>query len=281
MRVLITGKGTSGSWKVRGEQLGRAIGATVRVNASIRDMAAYDVVVLVKRPTPELADALRRCGRLVVWDMVDHWPQPIGNDWSRERLIAFTREGARHVGAHALIGATAAMADDLGTPHWLPHHGWNRGEVLIGPKVSKVCYEGSPRYLGRWHDAIASECVRRGWTFVTNPDRYPNCDIAVAFRDAEFDGYAPRNWKSGVKLSNAQVAGMAFVGARERGYTEQACGAEQFVDAPDQLAAAFDRFEDPRTREKVAAEMRAAAPRLADVARRYLGILQACAARSS
>lgn len=280
MRVLITGKGTSGSWKVRGEQLGAAIGATVRVNASIRDMAAHDVVVLVKRPSPALADALRRCGRLVVWDVVDHWPQPVGNEWSRERLITFTRESARHIGAHALIGATAAMADDLGSSHWLPHHGWERGEVLVAPNVSTVCYEGAGRYLGRWHAAIASECARRGWRFVLNPEHYANCDIAVAFRDAEFDGYAPRNWKSGVKLSNAQIAGMAFVGARERGYTEQACGAEQFIDSPAELATAFDRYEDPQVREKVAAEMRAAAPRLADVAQRYLGILR-CAARSS
>ena len=29
MKILITGRGTSGSWKIRGEQLGQAIGATV------------------------------------------------------------------------------------------------------------------------------------------------------------------------------------------------------------------------------------------------------------
>lgn len=279
MRVLITGKGTSGSWKVRGEQLGAAIGATVKPCATSRDIAAHDLVVLVKRPTSALADALRRCGRPVVWDVVDHWPQPCGNDWTRDRLIMFTRESARHIGATAVIGATATMAEDLDSPHWLPHHGWERGEVTPRSGVRAVCYEGAARYLGRWHDTVAEECRRRGWAFLVNPATYTDCDIAIAFRDAEFDGYAPRHWKSGVKLSNAQVAGLAFVGAREAGYVEQSCGAERFVDDPAQLRSAFDHFESQPTRAMVAAEMRAAAPRLADVASKYLGILQ-CVARS-
>ena len=44
MRVLVTGRGTSGSWQIRGEQLGRAAGAHVQAQAI--DVAGYEAAVI-------------------------------------------------------------------------------------------------------------------------------------------------------------------------------------------------------------------------------------------
>ena len=56
-RILITGTGTSGSWKIRGEQLGAAIGAEIMPRAALANCRRADVVVLVKRASPEAFSA--------------------------------------------------------------------------------------------------------------------------------------------------------------------------------------------------------------------------------
>lgn len=274
MRVLITGRGTSGSWKVRGEQLGGAIGATVKANATAEEMAAHDVVVLVKRPTAELAAALRACGRIVVWDAVDFWPQPTGNSWSRDAVIAHAHDVMRQIGARAVIGATAAMSSDLGSDLVLEHHGWDRGRVVPRAAVRTVGYEGNERYLGEWRRHIEAECTRRRWSFVVNPPRYTDCDIVVAFRGAEFTGYAPRHWKSNVKLANAQIAGIPFVGAREEGYLETSTGWEELIDTPTMIGQAFDRVMSYEFRCAASEVMHAAAPKLGKVADEYRAQLE-------
>ncbi len=65
--TLITGKGTSGSWAIRGVQLGTAMDATVVPNA--RQLDGFDQIILCKRYTPELLERLR--GRKVIWDVID------------------------------------------------------------------------------------------------------------------------------------------------------------------------------------------------------------------
>ena len=47
MNLLVTGSGKSGSWQIRGVELGRAIGATVLANAI--DIGPFDVALVVKR----------------------------------------------------------------------------------------------------------------------------------------------------------------------------------------------------------------------------------------
>ena len=89
MNVLVTGRGKSGSWRVRGEQLGKAIGADVTPNAL--DVAAHDVVVMVKRLRHDIIDRARRADVPLVWDVVDAWPQPEGNLWDRNACMAWLR----------------------------------------------------------------------------------------------------------------------------------------------------------------------------------------------
>ena len=78
-RILITGTGTSGSWKIRGEQLGAAIGAEIMPRAALANCRRADVVVLVKRASPEALSAIKAAGLRVVWDVVVAWPQRPGH----------------------------------------------------------------------------------------------------------------------------------------------------------------------------------------------------------
>ena len=280
LNFLFTGSGKSGSWKIRGEQLGAAVGATALPMAV--DVDAFDLVVVVKRVPPELLLRLHTAGVKFVWDIVDAWPQPNGNAWSREEARAWLRQELARVRPFAVVAATRAMAQDVqelapATPVIaLPHHA--RPGIEPNPlreAVGVVGYEGGEAYIAGWRKEVERECSARGWRFVVNPSSLSQLDIVLALRDA--DGYAPRNWKSNVKLANAQASGTPFIGVAERGYTETALvGCERFVSSPRELSVALDALRPLAERKRVSGWMRSVAPLLPSVAHEYKQWLAEC-----
>jgi len=246
--VLITGKGgKSGSWLMRGEQLGAALGATVQANATIPG----DLTIVVKRtPTPVIS-ALR--GKRWVWDIVDAYPQPLSYQWTREEAIGWVRGKIASLRPTAIIWPTRRMREDCdtGLPGLvLPHHhriGIERNPIRA--EVRTIGYEGSPGYLGRWERIVRQECEARGWEFVVNPERLADVDVVLALRDS--GGYVARHWKSGVKLANAHASGTPFIGQAECGYTENASGAEYWAEDARGLSIAFDWLKDQGGREAI------------------------------
>ena len=91
--------------------------------------------------------------------------------------------------------------------------------------------------------------------------------MLVALR--EKTGYAPTNWKSNVKLANAQAAGIPIICAPEAGYIETASGAEWFCETRDQVRSALDALEPMTTRAAISSHMVTAEPRLSEVAKTY------------
>lgn len=275
MNVVITGKGTSGSWAIRGEQLGKAIGAVVA--PMMTSLRGADVVVLVKRVPPELISAAHASGAMVVWDVVDAWPQPEGNGWTRNEALAWFRQALARVSPHLVIGATKAMAADAEALGFkavhVPHHS-RPGQPLnpVRESVQVVVYEGSPHYLGRWERKVADECMRRGWRFIINPTSIAAGDIVLALRDA--GGYPASAWKSNVKLANAQGSGTPFIGVPECGYVETSTGHERFITTPSELSVALDWFEPRSVRTLASETMKAAAPTLRSVASEYISKLE-------
>lgn len=270
MNVLFTGRGTSGSWQIRGVQLGQTIGATVMPNAL--DVAPYDVAVLVKRPTAELLQRLHRANVRILWDIVDAWPQPAGNAWGREQCLKWLVDQVAVIRPAGIVAATQAMAADcerFGVPVLaLPHHA--RPGLRMNPirPLKVVGYEGGEQYLGRWLPIIKRLCAARGLQFVVNPAELAEVDLVLALRDCA--GYAPRNWKSNVKLANAQGSGTPVICNREAGYLETASGAEQWADDEAELTAAFDALECTSTRLETGKTLRAAAPSIDSVAATYV-----------
>lgn len=274
MHVLMTGRGTSGSWQIRGLQLGNEMGAAVLPNAL--DVAPYDVAVMVKRPTAELLQRLRRAGTKVLWDVVDSWPQPAGNDWNKRRCLDWLEEQIIMIRPAGIVAATKAMAADcqiFGVPVLaLPHHA--RPGLRMNPirPVKVVAYEGGEQYIAKWRPVIEAECERRGWQFVTQPAELADVDIVLALRDSS--GYAPRNWKSNVKLANAQGSGTPVICGREAGYLETASGAECWADTPEELAAGFDSLEPTAERFAVSRRLKEVAPGIDSIAATYLAWLR-------
>lgn len=261
MNLLFTGRGRSGSWIVRGEQLGQACGAALQPRATAKQCAAADRIVVVKRVPEDLAASLR--DRWWAWDIVDAYPQPVCTGWTREESIAWVRGQLKRLNPSAVIWPNRKMREDCddGRPGLvLPHH--YRPGIAPNPireTVKVVGYEGAAAYLGNWRPILEEECRRRGWTFRVNPERLADLDIVVALRSPEFSGYAQRHWKSNIKLSNAHGSGTPFVGQQENGYLETATGAEYWAENKTELVASFDWLDSQGNREQISDRFRQAA----------------------
>lgn len=271
MKILVTGKGgKSGSWQIRAEQLGSAIGATVQPMAT--DFHGVDVVVVVKRTPPALVDAIRRSGKPWVYDVVDGWPQDKCGGWDEARSRQWLRSTLRSLRPHAVVFGTERMQADSGFSGpslVLPHHSWPKyldREPEIRETVRTIGYEGAQHYLGRWQCLLMAECNRRGWRLQINGDM-TQADIGIALRDC--GGYPARYWKPGTKLSNLHALGIAALCSLEDGYLSVASGREHWIDSPQDIAAAFDALEDVSTRRSISADHRKAAVPLSQVATTY------------
>lgn len=256
MNLLFTGRGTSGSWKIRGEQLGAAMGASVRPMAA----GPCDIVIGVKRLPDVLLKMLR--GTPLIWDIVDSWPQPAGNDWTEDQCKRWLIAELARIRPVGVIAATDAMRRDveaLGVPAlWLPHH--HRPGIKPNPirqRIEAVGYEGGRQYIEPLLQTIQLECHRIKAGFLVNPWHLADVDVVLALRGAT--GYAPRNWKSGVKLANAHGSGTPFIGCREAGYLEMATGCEYWADTQAELRIALDWLADQSAREQVSDRFRSAA----------------------
>lgn len=274
MNVVMTGNGKSGSWRIRGEQLGSEIGATLAPRSV--DFAMADLVVYVKRVTEQALNALRRVGVPWVWDVVDAWPQPAGNAWNKADALAWLRRELARLKPSAVVFPTKAMLDDSdwdGPALALKHHAWPKYRANpVRQAVKAIGYEGGESYLGAWRDVLAAECDRRGWAFKVNAGM-ADIDIGVALRSS--DGHPARHWKSNCKLANLQALGVPAICSPESGYLECKGGNEIFVDTRQQLERAFDFLTDYHNRCLLAERARASTPTLSTVALEYSTWLQA------
>lgn len=255
MKLLFTGKGTSGSWVVRGEQLGKACGATVKPRASLADCKQADLIVLVKRPTPELIATIKKSKKPWVWDVVDFYPQPACTNWGASQAIHWVKSQVAQYLPNGIIWPNARMGDDCATSTLstvIYHH--HRPGIKKNPirgEVKRVGYEGSEKYLGKWRDTLLKECKARGWELRINHGPHADIDICVAFRDTPFNGYVQYHWKSNVKLSNCHGSGTPFIGPAECGYVETSAGGEVWVENPKHLSDAFDRLAPQDIRQDI------------------------------
>lgn len=288
MKILVTGKEGSGSWLIRGEQLGRAAGATVRAHAPEQLMREHDVVVLVKRPPSGFIDAARHAGTPVVWDVVDAWPQPDANAWEEGLCVHWLLSEVKRIGAVAVLCPNDSMVEVLaskGVPAIsLPHHYMpDRAVNPVRAKVSRVGYQGRDLYLcGDWRTAIEHACMKRGWQLVSEPMLdLARVDIAVAFRDGQWDGWIATAWKSNVKLANAMGTGTPMVLAREDSYCQWGSGVEVMPATPDQVDDAFEHLTSYEARAALSRVMlsRSSTFQLANVAAAFRSALGAVCGR--
>jgi len=271
MNILMIGQG-KGSFEVRGRQLGGALGARVVTVPSDDDVRWADVVVLIKRAGQAWATYVHGFKKPIVWDALDFWEQPQQNGLSEQESKALLHAMIKRIRPSLVIGATEAMAREA---HgiYLPHH--SREGLTPAPArevVSVVGYEGHKKWLGKWGHAVQAECKRRGWQFVINPPDLRACDILVAFRDGQWDGWMCRQWKSGVKYVNAMSAGRPIITTANCAEAEIAPDGYR-VSTESGLVDAFD-FLESKGRRVEASEQSIGGLALPEVAATYRNILQ-------
>lgn len=266
---------------MRAEQLGAAIGATVHTNPwtfpTNLQFKNADVIIVVKRLkkrwTRWVAD-LRLSKKRIVWDAVDFWQQPEENGLNEQDALRSFYKRRDDVAPHVVLAATERMARDCGAIY-LPHH--HRIGLMPTPpreRVETIGYEGNGTFIESWRPAIESECARRGWNFVVNPERLTDLDIVVSLRGGDWDGGVCRRWKSGVKYANSIAAGRPVITQRTAAFDEMAPPGTAIENAVD-LTRALNEWAPLSVR--LAAFERAAtlepAYRLDTVAQRYRKIL--------
>lgn len=281
MKWLFVGVG-SGSWQMRGVQLGAALGARVTSDPTPGDWAWADVVVLVKRAAIKWQQQARRVAVPVVWDVLDFWDQPGQNAVSCADLAARIHEIEKAAGVDLLIGATQRMAADIGGVY-LPHHcRIGLAPSPIRKKASVVAYDGTKKYLGSWAKALAGACDMLGLTFVINPTDLGPVDVFVSFRDGRWDGDVCRQWKSGVKYVNAIAAGRPVLTQPSAAFSELPCNGVTAAHQDD-LVGALNRltWEEERQTAYEASLVYAPSFTVDAVAAQYRQILERVARKAA
>jgi hypothetical protein len=255
MKILFTGNGTSGSFQIRGVQLGNACGATVIPKATRQDIKRCDVVVVVKRISEQLLNDIRSSGKPWIYDIIDAYPQPECTAWDRKKAIDWVQTRLKILHPNAVIWPNNCMMYDcdMGMPGMVLYHHHLPGIAIntIKKDISVIGYEGSRDYIGKWLGPILKECIKRKWEFKINTRQLADMDIVIAVRDDHVNGYAQSHWKSNVKLANAHGSGTPFIGPHERGYIETSTGFEMWADYPEDLSQSFDRLRTQELRQKI------------------------------
>lgn len=272
MRVLFTGKGTSGSWQIRGVQLARAMDAKAIPMASADDCVRADVIVAVKRIPDQLLANIRASRRPWVWDVVDSYPQPASESWDKARALEWLDGEIKRLQPDHVIWPNATMRGDYGGGTAIYHH--HRPGMLANPirqGVRTIGYEGAAHYLVGWESAIDQACAKIGAQFIVNPERLCDVDAVLALRSNT--GYPHTHWKSNVKLANAHGSGTPFIGQVEAGYFETGCGAEVWITCPQDLPEAVAQIARPERRREIRKQFLSVAISVDDVAQQYKALL--------
>lgn len=250
-QLVMIGNGKSGSWKIRGEQLGRAMGARLMTReVDIDSIRKYSgPCIFVKRPRFDIVDEAKFRKRKVIWDCVDFWRQPeMNNDLFAAKNCALEIVG--RMKPDLIICATNQQMFDfmeagITVPMRVLHHHARPGQQVneIRKNITVIGYEGAEDYLSQSASKIKSMCRDLGCEFIVNPSSLAQLDVVIAMRFGSARGIVPRNWKSNVKIANAQATGTPVIANAECGYketTKHAFWAESVNELEETLHAITD-----------------------------------------
>lgn len=268
---LTSGKPTRGSWQIRGLQIARELGMKAEIDPERAEIERHDLVCIVKKVRPEIFFQFKR--RPIILDILDSWPQPMGNAFSRSQAVAYMKRVISDINPVGVIFPTHKMQEDIGDNGYVStviyHH--SRGIEKNSPriKVGRVGYEGSARYLEEWEEPILEACERLGWEFVVNPEDLTKVDILLSVRGGKWRGYVTDNWKSNVKLANAAGFGIPIISLKEAGAIETQTGGESWIESPIELFDKLSSLSPLDVRVEKSAKLKAGAISISSIAEQY------------
>lgn len=279
MNTLITGRGASGSFQIRGVQIGAALGARVVPNASADDMAWADVVIAVKRIPGDLLHRIRASGKPWVYDVVDAFPQPECVAWSEKQAAHWVQTLMAGFQPDAVIWPTAYMQSCAPYLRGKVIHHHHRPGIKVNPirpTIKTVGYEGRPEYLGEWKPAFEKACADIGAKFVINPPHLADLDVCIAVRGRAHRGWTQQFFKSNVKLANAQGSGTPIIAQMDAGYLEHVYlhAPVCWITKPDGIAEWLKILAPQSMRQEISKRLLAQAYTVEDAARDYRAFLQ-------
>jgi len=249
MRLLFTGKESSGTFLMRGKQIAdeRPVWRA-QLGITAKDLHGFDAVVVVKEVSPDILATIKSYGIPLIYDALDFWLQPKG--WFRRRSPAqlLTRaEDARayfrpffeELGADLTIFVTQEMSKalaDLGPrSEVIYHHSDPRlpsaeayQKVPRSNKKKRLLYFGKRRFLKEWERIAQRACASNNAEFVVQhvnkgplADPLP-ADAMLAVRGGRDGCWVSRSWKSNIKAATAARLGLPLVAWPEASYLETA-----------------------------------------------------------
>jgi len=259
MKIGFIGHESKGTWQIRARQIAPYLNADLDSNMN---NLKYDLVILIKTPSPDLINRIKQNKIPVVWDVVDFWPQRIDRTLSnlnKDQIMNWVKPVLGSVDPKHIITATNTMKIDfesLGYKNCTTIYHHHRPKIKINP-INKLCQtigiEGSIGQYGSWIEKLKIISKKLHMKFTTNhstlDDLLHTFDIVIAQRD--FTGYAPKNWKSNIKLANAHASGTPGIFNTEQGYKETACGYEFWADTVDEIVECIEKLRSYDLRQNI------------------------------
>lgn len=259
-RTCFFGLSQMGSWKIRARQIADARSvwsSTDRLTpAAILD---HDVFCAIKRPFRSRLQLLKRLGKVVLFDVLDCWQQPVDGlaCSDMDKVHRWFADFFADLPVDGVIFPNRTMMADLGhlvpNPVCIYHHFWPGMEPIeVRPRAQVVGYQGEAAYLGPWRQVIESACQRLGLRFVANPPDLRAIDIGLAARGGEHATLMSHRYKSNVKLANFYGAAIpCIVNAAEASYRETDNGEVRFFATAAELEARLAELLPFDTRQRI------------------------------
>lgn len=258
MKIGFIGHESKGAWQIRAKQIAPHLGAVLDSRMS---RSNYDLVILIKTPEPKLVTRIKALNIPVIWDVIDFWPQRIDKTLSnhnRDQIMKWVKPFLESVNPKHIITATNKMKNDLESLGYnattIYHH--HRPKIKINPinkELRTIGIEGSMGQYGSWTEKLKTISRKLNLKFITNftpgDDLLYTFDIVIATRG--YTGYAPKNWKSNVKMANAHASGTPGIFNDEQGYKETACGHELWADTEEEIIEGIEKLRSYDLRQTI------------------------------
>lgn len=225
MKVLFCGgSGKAPSWKMRGEQIASTHKDWIACNDPTEVMVAdADIIVVVKRFNIHLIKKLRNCGKPVIWDCLDFWPQSkaISVPEDIATAIMLAKRFVGKLNPDGIICANKQMAYDFkGMAEHVTHiYHHARLDAKPLPFAPIAWYDGCVKHAEESLQEIEIEGLKYGWKLaVGKPEGEGGMYIGV--RDKSPGSWLAQRWKSNVKAANAISYKMPLLAQWENGYME-------------------------------------------------------------